>query len=69
MKEQLVYILWFLFFPSVLPCKVKDKVHPRAGREGPEGEQRYSSTLSLTSVLDGVGDQRHPQERDPVPIL
>jgi len=23
------------------------------------GEYRYSSTLSLTSGLDGVGDQRH----------
>jgi len=37
--------------------KVKDKVHPRRGHEGPEGE--YSSTLSLTSALDGVGGQRH----------
>ena len=27
--------------------------------EDPEGELRYSSTLSLTSALDGVGDQRH----------
>jgi hypothetical protein len=25
------------------------------GREGPEVEQRYSSTLSLTSALDGGG--------------
>ena len=31
----------------------KDYVHPRPGREGPEGEQRYISTLSLTSALDG----------------
>ena len=37
----------------------KGKVYPRAGREGPEGEQIYSSTLSLTSALDGVGGQRH----------
>ena len=35
------------------------KVHPRTGHEGLEGEKKYSSTLSLTSVLDGVGDQRH----------
>ena len=35
------------------------KVHPRTGHEGPEGEYRYSSTLSLTSALDGVGGQRH----------
>ena len=38
---------------------IKDKVHPRRGHEGSEGEQRYSSTLSLTSALDGVGVQRH----------
>ena len=30
----------------------KSKVHPR---KGPEGEQRYSSTLSLTMALDGGG--------------
>jgi len=29
------------------------KVHPVAGLEGPEMDQRYSCTLSLTSVLDG----------------
>jgi len=39
--------------------KGKGKVRPRTGHEGPEGEQRYSSTLSLTSAIDGVGDQRH----------
>ena len=37
-------------------------------------EQRYSSTLSLTSALDGVGGQRHalaalPPWWDLVPIL
>jgi hypothetical protein len=36
-----------------------DKFHPRTGHEGPEGELRYSSTLSLTSALDGVVGQRH----------
>jgi hypothetical protein len=40
--------------------KGKGKVHPRTGHEGPNGEQRYSSTLSLNSALDGeVGGQRH----------
>jgi hypothetical protein len=38
------------------PCKCKGKgkgkVHPRTGHEGPEGKQRYNSTLSLTFVLD-----------------
>jgi hypothetical protein len=46
--------------PNLSPqCKVKGKVHPRTGHEGPEGKQRDSSTLSLTSALDGVGSQRH----------
>jgi hypothetical protein len=38
-------------------AKCKGKVHPRKGHEGPEGELRYSSTLSLTSAQDGVGRQ------------
>ena len=32
---------------------VKNKVRPRTGYEGPEGDYRYRSTLSLTSALDG----------------
>ena len=54
--------------------KGKDKGHPRTGHESLEGEQRYSSTLSLISALDGVGCQCQapaalpPGERDPVPI-
>ena len=39
--------------------KGKGKVHPRTDHEGPEGEQRHSSTLSLTLTLDGLGGQRH----------
>jgi len=35
--------------------QVKGKVHPRTGHRGPEGEQRYSFNLSLTSALDGGG--------------
>jgi hypothetical protein len=35
------------------------KIHPRTDHKGPEVEQRYSSTLSLTSALDGVGSERH----------
>jgi len=35
------------------------KVHPRTGHEGPKGEQRYRSTLSLISAPDGMGSQRH----------
>jgi hypothetical protein len=43
----------------VLGVKGKGEVHPRTGFEGPEVEWRYSSTLSLTSVLGGVGGQCH----------
>jgi len=32
---------------------VNGKVHPITDHEGPEVGQRYSSTLSLTSALDG----------------
>jgi hypothetical protein len=35
--------------------KGKGKGHPRTDHEGQEGKQRYRSTLSLTSVLDGCG--------------
>ena len=37
----------------------KGEIHTRTGHEGPEGEQKYSSTLSVTSGLDGMGDQLH----------
>ena len=41
----------------------KGKVRPKTAHEGSEGEQRYSSTLSLISALKGalkgVGGQRH----------
>jgi hypothetical protein len=45
--------------PVETAVKGKGKVHPITGHEGPEGEQRYSSTLSLTSKVDGGGGQRH----------
>jgi len=35
--------------------KEKVKLHPRTGHEGPQGEQRYSSTRPSTLVLDGGG--------------
>ena len=35
------------------------KAEPRKCHESPEGEYRYSASLSLTSALDGVGNQRH----------
>ena len=54
--------------------RIKFEVHPRTGHEGPDGEQMYSSTLSLTSALDG-GEQSTPRPgrftpgKDPVPIV
>jgi hypothetical protein len=39
--------------------KGKGKGHPATGYESPEGEWMYSSTVSLTSTLDGVGGQHH----------
>ena len=34
-------------------------VHPRTSHEGPEVEKCYSSTLYLTSAVDGVVGERH----------
>jgi len=52
--------------------KGKGKGHPRTDHEGPE-EKRYSSTLSLTSALDGIGwSTPRPSftpGKDPVPIV
>ena len=36
-------------------AKGKGKGHPITGHEGPEGEYRYSLSLSLTSALGGGG--------------
>jgi len=54
--------------------KGKGKVHPIKGHEGPKGKWRYSSTLPLTSALDGGGwpaphPGRFPPGKDPVPIV
>jgi hypothetical protein len=52
----------------------KGKDHPRIGHEGTEGEEKYSSTLSLTSALDGGGWSTPPPGslypgKDPVLIV
>ena len=48
-------------------------MQPRKGHEGPEGEQRYSSTLSLNSAPDGVVNATtqplYLRVRDSVPII
>jgi len=53
MRVGLTLVQLELKLERVHQCTVKGKVHPRTGHEGPEVEQRYSSTLSLTSALDG----------------
>jgi hypothetical protein len=77
------YLLWvsaawlFLRFKHLCSGEVvkakKCKVLPITGHEGPEGEHKYSSTLSSTSALDRGGwfTPRPPYSRktDPVPIL
>jgi len=45
--------LGYRFTTQIIKHGGKGKVHPRTGHEGPEVEQRYSSTLSLTSLLEG----------------
>jgi hypothetical protein len=60
--------------PATVYIKGKGKDHPRTDHEGPEVEYRHSSTLYLTSALDGVGGQHHapavlPPVKDPVPIV
>jgi hypothetical protein len=58
---------------AVVVCRqrLKVKIHPRTGHEGPEGKWRYSSTLSLTSALDwGVcGQPNAPGALPPVKTL
>ena len=59
-----------------LKCKWHNKtykVHPRTGHDSP-GEKRYSSTLSLTLVLEEEVSQRHArplysQQTEPVPMI
>ena len=41
------------------------KVQPRTDYEGLEGENRYNSTLSSTSALDGEGGQPHTPAASP----
>jgi len=43
----------------IISYHIKGKIRPITSHEGPEVEQRYSSSPSLTSALDGVGGQGH----------
>jgi hypothetical protein len=60
---------WIPPYPLLLFNK---KVGPRTGHDDPEGECRYSSTLSVTLVLDWAGrstPHSRRRERDPVSIV
>jgi hypothetical protein len=66
---------WFVLLHNVhMLLKRNGKICPRTDHEVPEGEYRYSSTLSLTSALNVSGwltprpGRFTPREKDPVPI-
>ena len=46
----------------------KCNIHHITCHEGPEGDQRYTSTLSFTWALNGVGGQRHAPATLPLGI-
>ena len=53
---------------------LNDEVHPITGHAGPEGEQMYSSTLPLTSAIEGGGwstplPGHFNPGKDPVPTV
>jgi hypothetical protein len=57
--------------PPIHRVKGKEtgNVHPITGHEDLQGQYRFSSTLSLTSVLDGVGGQRHAPADLPIGMI
>jgi len=57
--QLIIVIIIIIIIIIIIKFKVEGKARPITGHEGPEGEYRYSSTLSLTSALDGVSGQRH----------
>ena len=56
---------------GVVCVKVKGNIHPITGYEGPDAEQVYSSTLSVTSALSWSGCRPgfFTPGKDPVPIV
>jgi hypothetical protein len=61
--DTYVFMSCPLFFCTVnkpaFLFRINSKLCPRTGRECPDEECVYSSTLSLTSALDGMGVQNH----------
>ena len=69
-----VGIIIIIFFIFRLGIDHYIKGYPRTGHADPEGEYRYSSTLSLTFALDVVGWStprlgRVTLGKDPVPTV
>jgi hypothetical protein len=69
MEPSTFHVLYFcvLFkIPRLATVYSKDEARPRTRHEGPEGEQRYSTILSFTSVLDRVNatPPLYPREKD-----
>jgi hypothetical protein len=62
---------WFKKIPAFFVCLAMDKlgkeskckVHPTTSHKGPEGEYRYSYTLSLTSALEEGGSSTPRPDR------
>jgi len=54
-KEASGHHIYHRAYHSVHTMYLCYNVRPRTGQKGPQGERRYSSTLSLTSVLDECG--------------
>ena len=58
---QFYYVKLILHILRQLVTSQKVKVPPRTSHEGPQQEQKYGSTLSLTLALDGGGlSMPHP---------
>jgi hypothetical protein len=67
-------LLWVKLIDALGTVNVKYKVHPITGHESPKEKYRYSSTLSLTSTLDGAGWSTprlvlFSKGKDPSPIV
>jgi len=63
--QPCIYIIIYYIYIHIktimrtAPYLYCNKAQPRIGHERADGKWRYTSTLSLTSMLDGVKDQLH----------
>jgi hypothetical protein len=69
-----LYIYIYIYIYTYVYSKRYSTVHRRTGHEGPKREKSYSSTLSLSSALEGVGwstprPGRYPGERPGTPCI